>query len=316
MANASVIANQTAIASVGDGNGVLRVYSVDIYGGIRETGYNGSGSSWWGGDKAITTGKIGSPIAVAASPGLKNIRLYYISTDFKLSELCYDADSSSKGWFAGELGSKGYQVAPYSQIAATYLATSQLRIRVYVQAPDNTVQEYSNDGSWYKDQSLGTAVAGSSISVIAYKGLATSIRLYYQAPNLDLIEKAHDDGSTWKTGEFFVKSASPLAAISATVWTVPGSTGTGIRVYYTGPNDTILEKANDGSWYDGGFKQASIPGSQIGSLSWYASSTKAPEIRVYFQAGVQVTGITEWKWQGGLGAWKIGHQPALPPATQ
>ena len=84
---------------------------------------------------------------MASSPGLKNvstpqlpayakginfasqIRLYYISPDFKLSELCYDADSSSKGWFSGELSTKGYQVAPYSQIAATYLATSQLKIR-------------------------------------------------------------------------------------------------------------------------------------------------------------------------------------------
>lgn len=316
MANASVIGNHTAIASVGDGKGALRVYSVDIYGGIRETGYNGAGSAWWGGDKAIVTGKIGSPVAVAATPGLEHIRLYYISTDFKLSELCYDADNSSKGWFAGDLGSKGFQVAPYSQIGAVYLATTNLKIRVYIQAPDNTVQEYSNDGSWYKDQSLGTALPGSSISAIAYKGLATSIRLYYQTPNLDLIEKSHDDGGRWETGSFSVKSAVPRAAISATVWVASGSTNTGIRVYHTGANDVILEKANDGSWYDGAFKQASIPGSQIGSLAWYATSTKAPEIRVYFQSGVQVTGITEWKYQGGLGAWNIGHQPALPPATQ
>jgi len=314
MANASVIANHTAIASVGDGNGVLRVYSLDVYGGIRETGYNGSGSSWWGGDKTIGTGIIGSPIAVAASPGLKNIRLYYISTDFKLSELCYDADSSSKGWFAGDLGSKGYKIAPYSQIAAAYLSTNQLKIRVYVQAPDNSIQEYSNDGQWYKDQSLGTAVAGSSISFISYGGNATSLRLYYQAPNLDLIEKAHEDSGVWQTGDFSVKSAVPRAALSATVWKT-SSNGTSIRVYYTGAKDLILEKANDGSWYDGAFKQASIPGSQIGSLSWYASSSKAPEIRVYFQSGEQVTAIGEWKYQGGLGAWNIGH-PALPPATQ
>ncbi|KAL5323177.1 hypothetical protein ACEPPN_007707 [Leptodophora sp. 'Broadleaf-Isolate-01'] len=277
MANASVVANGTGIASVGDGNGVLRVYSVDIYGGIRETGYNGSGSTWWGGDKPIATGKIGSPLAVAASPGLKHgrskstdsatkIRLYYISTDFKLSELCYDADSSSKGWFPGELSGKGFQIAPYSQIAAAYLSTDQLKIRVY-----------------------------------------------YQTPNLDLIEKAHENTGVWHTGEFSVKSAVPRAAISATVWT--WSSGTGIRVYYTGANDLILEKANDGAWYDGAFRQLSVPGSRVGSLSWYASSTKAPEIRVYFQGGEQVTAVTEWKWQGGLGAWNIGHK-ALPPAAQ
>ncbi|KAL2064027.1 hypothetical protein VTL71DRAFT_4521 [Oculimacula yallundae] len=314
MSNASVIANRTAIAAVSDKGGVLRVYYIDIYGGIRETGYNGSGNSWWGGDKAIGTGKIGSPIAVAASPGLKNIRLYYISTDFKLSELCYDADNSSKGWFAGDLGSKKYEIAPYSQIAASYLSTDQLKIRVYVQAPDNSIQEYSNDGSWYKDQNLGTALPGSSISFISYGGNKTSLRVYYQTPSLDIIEKAHEDDGKWTTGEFSVKSAVPSAAISATVWTI-SSGGTGIRVYYTGANDQVLEKANDGSWYDGAFKQSSIPGSQIGSLSWYASSTKAPEIRVYIQAGVQGTGITEWKYQGGLGAWNIGTK-ALPPATQ
>ncbi|OWP05184.1 hypothetical protein B2J93_3315 [Marssonina coronariae] len=303
---ASVIANRTPIDARGTygsgGGGVLRVYTQDVYGGIRESGYSGSGSSWFGGDKVIGTAKIDSPIA---------IRLYYISADFKLKELAYDDDKSSKGWFDGELNDKNYSVAPYSAIAATYLATDQLKIRVYVQSPDDTVQEYSNDGSWYKDQSLGTALPGSSLAVTAYKGGPNaSIRLYYQTPNLDLIEKAHDDGGHWETGGFSVKSATARATISVTSWT--WSSGTGIRVYYTGPNDTILEKGNDGSWYDGAFKQASIPGSQVGSLSWYASGSKSPEIRVYFQNGTEVTAVTEWKWQG---AWSKGH-PALPPASQ
>ncbi|PBP26062.1 hypothetical protein BUE80_DR003019 [Diplocarpon rosae] len=333
--NASVIANRTPIDARGtygsSGGGVLRVYTQDIYGGIRESGYNGSGNSWFGGDKVIGTAKIDSPIAVASTPDLKHasllpilgssdrnqadlfhkIRLYYISADFKLKELAYDEDTSSKGWFDGELNGKNYSVAPYSAIAATYLATDQLKIRVYVQSPDDTIQEYSNDGSWYKDQGLGTALPGSSLAVTAYKGGPNaSIRLYYQTPNLDLIEKAHDDGGSWETGGFSVKSATPRATISVTSWT--SSSGTGIRVYYTGPNDTILEKGNDGSWYDGGFKQTSIPGSQVGSLSWYASGSKAPEIRVYFQNGTEVTAVTEWKWQG---SWSKGH-PALPPASQ
>ncbi|EKD14984.1 uncharacterized protein L3040_003819 [Drepanopeziza brunnea f. sp. 'multigermtubi'] len=310
--NASVIVNRTSIAAVGKtgkGAGVMRVYTQDVYGGIREAGYNGSGSSWWGGDTVIATGKISSPIAVAATPGLEHIRLYYITTDFKLAELCYDESDSGKGWFSGELSGKNYPIAPYSQIAATYLAVDDLKIRVYVQAPDNSVQEYSNDGSWYKDQHLGTACPGSSIAVTAYKGGPNaSLRVYYQAPNLDLMEKAHDDGGHWETGKFSVSSASPRAAISATSWT--SSSGTGIRVYYTGPDDTILEKCNDGSWYDGAFNQESIPGSQVGCLSWYAASSKAPEIRVYFQNGIQVTAVSEWKWQDG---WNAGIT-ALPPA--
>lgn len=311
MANAAVVAHGTSIASVCNG-GVLRVYFTDIYGGIRETGYNGSGEAWWGGDKTIGKAKIGSPIAVAATPKLEHIRIYYISPDFKLSELCYDADSSSKGWFAGDLSGKGYQVAPYSQIAAAYLSTKDLKIRVYVQDLNDAVQEYSNDGSWYKDQNLGTAVAGSSISFIAYG--KNSLRVFYQNPKLALVEKAHEQDGHWENGDFSVQSAPYRAAISATVWTE--SNGTGIRVYYTSANDVILEKANDGSWYDGAFKQSSIPGSRIGSLSWFDSGNKAPEIRVYFQAGVQVSAITEWKYQGGPGQWKFGHEPALPPATQ
>lgn len=95
-----------------------------------------------------------------------------------------------------------------------------------------------------------------------------------------MIEKAHENTGVWHTGEFSVKSAVPRAAISATVWT--WSSGTGIRVYYTGANDLILEKANDGAWYDGAFRVSSA--SENGS-----PHVVGPEKLSYYTARLDVS---------------------------
>tara|TARA_R110002060_G_scaffold67303_2_gene76065 strand:- start:78 stop:329 length:252 start_codon:yes stop_codon:yes gene_type:complete len=69
--------------------------------------------------------------------------LYFLSPDNKLRELCYDAGQSG-GWFEGALRAKNVEVAPYSQIAAVYLPNSA--IRMFVQLPDDTIQDFSIDG--------------------------------------------------------------------------------------------------------------------------------------------------------------------------
>lgn len=144
----------TCIGAVNDSSH-LRVYTQDCQGGIRESVYEGK---WSNGtiENVIVQGKIGSPVA-ACSKGLDEvgitvsiftlagkaesyqIRLYYISNENKLREHCY---SAKKGWYAGALNASNFAVAPYSKVAACFLAVADLELRVYCQSPDNTIQEY------------------------------------------------------------------------------------------------------------------------------------------------------------------------------
>jgi hypothetical protein len=136
-------------------------------------------------------------------------------------------------------------------------------------------------------------------------GRLTISRTYLQTANLALIEMAYDNGTGWYTGGFSVPKAITRASLAAIFFNA-SSKGVSLRVYYSAANDVLLEKGYDGSgWYDGGFKQASIPGSKVAAIAW-----SNVQIRVYFQNGAKVTAVTEWCWSGG---WVAGN-PALPPA--
>lgn len=82
-----------------------------------------------------------------------------------------------------------------------------------------------------------------------------------------------------------------------------------IRVYYGGANNRLLEKAHDGgNWYDGAFNQPCIPGTECAVIYWGASADL--NLRVYFQNGTEVSGVSEWVWNG---KWGQGVK-AIPPA--
>ena len=74
---------------------------------------------------------------------LPQIRVYSISDDNTLQENCYDSD---RGWYTGALNHSKIAVDPSSKIAASFLAVDGLKIRIYVQKIDNTIQEYGWDG--------------------------------------------------------------------------------------------------------------------------------------------------------------------------
>jgi len=59
-----------------------------------------------------------------------------------LKEIAY---SAGRGWYAGDLNTRNYAVAPYSKVAATFLPGKGQVLRVYVQSTDNTIQEYGYD---------------------------------------------------------------------------------------------------------------------------------------------------------------------------
>ncbi|KAE8448248.1 hypothetical protein EG329_009679 [Mollisiaceae sp. DMI_Dod_QoI] len=272
-----------------------------MLGDIRESAYE---DGWSGGDTPLVAAKLNSPIA-ATSKGLTNIRLYYLSMDNKLCEFCYD---SGKGWYQGALTNSGFPVAAYTSIAACFLLGSTLKLRVYAQVADNSIQEFgydSDSNGWQKMTNLGQALTGTSIATCSYSGPAgLSIRTYLQTPNLDLIEKAYDHGKSWYTGGFSIRQAIPRASLAVCAFNASKS-GVSLRVYYSGKNDVLLEKAYDGSWYDGGFNQPCIPGSKVACIAW-----GSVQIRVYFQNGTDVTAVSEWCWNGG---WVAG-KGALPPA--
>jgi len=298
----------SALAGVNQTN-ELRIYSQDVLGGIRESIYE---KGWSGGAKSLTSSKLGSALATA-NRGLQHIRIYYTSTDNKLREIAYD---TGKGWYDGGLNGSGFVVAPYSQIAATYLAKKDDQIRVYVQSPDNSIQEYGfdgpNSGGWKKMSNLGLALPGTSIATTSYGGTSgLSIRTYFQKSDLSITELAYDANTSWYTGQLTIRASSttPRASLATTSF---GDTSSGIslRLYYSTPTNTILEKAFDdpkSGWYDGGFNQASIPGSKIAAISWQTGTDN--QIRVYFQKGVSVTAVTEAVYSSG---WSLGVL-ALPP---
>jgi hypothetical protein len=133
-------------------------------------------------------------------------------------------------------------------------------------------------------------------------------RAYFQDTSLSIIEKAYDSNQGWYTGGFSIPKAQPRASLSVTDFNA-SSSGVSLRVYYGTADNKILEKAWDGSWTSGGFSQPSIPGSESAVITW--GSGGGLQLRVYFQNGTHVTGVSEWCW--GTGGWTKGVA-AIPPA--
>ncbi len=80
---------------------------------------------------------------LTASP---QIRVYYLTGENKLCEKAY---SASRGWYDGDLNHSNIIVAPYSKIAACFLAVGPaLVLRVYVQDLENKIQEYGYDSKY------------------------------------------------------------------------------------------------------------------------------------------------------------------------
>jgi Fungal fucose-specific lectin len=175
------------------------------------------------------------------------------------------------------------------------------------------INPFNLDGKtgWQKMTNLGAALPGTELACTSFKRTDLSIRVYYQVSNLSIIEKAYDASKGWYTGGLTIPSLPPRAALGCTSFNA-GPTSISLRVYYstTGDNDNLLkEKAYDnGPWYDGGFVQHCIPGSKGTVIQWGSGS--GLNLRVYFQNGTKVTGVSEWMW---IGKWVKG-QDAIPPA--
>ncbi|GFF89861.1 fungal fucose-specific lectin [Aspergillus lentulus] len=97
-------------------------------------------------------------------------------------------------------------------------------LRVYAQSPDNSIQEYGWDDKHYQGSArapsmtlfslsrkfkrmaglsnLGAALPRTAIAVTFFSQPNQAIRVYFQDPQNDLIEMAHDSDSGGKPGSF------------------------------------------------------------------------------------------------------------------
>ncbi|KAJ5717378.1 hypothetical protein N7488_003024 [Penicillium malachiteum] len=287
--------------------GHLRVYMQDVLGKVREAMYEREWSN--GTEKNIVAqAKICSPIAVA-SVKLEHIRLYYLTNDNVMKEVVYLA---SKGWHEGEMNKLNFPVAPYARMNACFLQGVNNTVRVYCQMPDNTIQEFgwSEGSEWKKMENLGLAMPGSAIACTSFKTSHMRLRVYFQDPHHVLREKCWDQERGWYDGSFKVSGSHhvpPRAAVACTSYLL-GHERIGISVFYAIAG-SMQEVRFDGRWHEGKMDVNCIPGSEVTAISW--GNEKSLEMRVYFQKGEHVSGISEWMYTGGK--WKAG-KAALPPA--
>ncbi|KAJ5628141.1 Fungal fucose-specific lectin [Penicillium lividum] len=281
----------------------------DVVGKFREAMYE---KEWSNGTErnAIAAAKIDSPIAVAAMK-LEQIRVFYLTPNNTIKENIYD---QSKGWREGDMSTMEIQTAPYSMIAAEHCSALNGG-RLYVQLPDNTIQEYGwNDESsgWKKMSNLGPAGPGTAITCTVFKSPRMSIRVYFQDSLRNLKEKCFDEGKGWYDGAFKVSGSSskfvPFRAAMACTSHHMGSDRVGINVFFVTAKG-IQEMVYDGKWREGKLDVECIPGSEVAVTSW--GSGKDMQMRLYFQKGEHVSGITEWVWKQEK--WESGKM-ALPPA--
>ncbi|KAJ5804473.1 uncharacterized protein N7518_000776 [Penicillium psychrosexuale] len=256
----------------------------DVLGKIRESKYD---DKWSNGTEKniIASAKLYSPLACTSSDP-ENIRVYYLSTENTINDVTYE---KSKGWYEGNLGKERFITAPYSKLAACHPNGPYGTIRVYCQMADNTIQEYGLKGfvSW---------------------DTKTIDSVYFQHMEHGIIEKCYDSKRGWYGGGAKLPKVQPRTSIACTSYMTSSET-VGIRVFYNTSN-TMREMVYDGkSWTEGHFLADCIPGTQIACISWM--NGPRPEVRVYFQAGHEISAITEYVWTQGR--WSSGKL-ALPPA--
>ncbi|RDW89810.1 uncharacterized protein DSM5745_01585 [Aspergillus mulundensis] len=311
---ASEIHYPTGIAAVCEPER-MRIYFQSPSGQIRETQYE---KGWKGGNIGSTIGnaRYNTPLAAAATPGLKNISVFSL-TDF--NTIMQRTYVPNWGWSYGDIGYYGIQVAPYSKLAAAYPPNSDDDLRVYAQKTDDTIQEWkwTQSSGWTAGDNLGKALPGTAITATRFtNGSESAIRVYVQHANNDIVQKCHNASKGWyDMNQVIVASAPFRTAMAITNFhSDPNDTDVNLRLYWVTADGGFWQWC----WGSSGFRDkrkmhgATLPSSQIAAVAW---DGKPPELRVYYQGGTNGTGITEWAYgknaQTSVG--KTAKDP-LPPA--
>ncbi|KAL2847869.1 fucose-specific lectin [Aspergillus pseudoustus] len=304
---ATDIRHGTAIAAVNKDD-KIRVFWQSQTGRIEESVYDGGWKSGGSYNSPSYTAKLGSPLA-ACTRDLNTISLFFVDASDHVRSTYYQSGTNLWGG-----GATNQVAAAYTKLGATYLpGTSE--IHLFFQLPNNDIQEVIWSGSsWSTGGNLGPALPGSSIAVTASEGPGDGhgIRVYVQAPNLDIVQKCWSVGKGWWSLDYVIEAGVPSgSAITVTQFT--SGADVHLRVYWTGHSTDFWQWCWDSTAVNHPKKAMhgkTIQGTDLAAICWPGT-----ELRVYYQGGTKAFGITEWQWgKGNSSAVGGTAQDPLPPA--
>ncbi|KAI0833668.1 fungal fucose-specific lectin-domain-containing protein [Trametes gibbosa] len=226
-----------------------------------------------------------TPLAAISWGEGAHIRVYYLDTEYKLQEACYDDGT----WRQQNLN---FQAARDSAIAACkYERGGGLHIRVYYQEEgSHAIREVCYDrgaggAGWsagFGSFALSSALSGTSLVAVAYEepGDVLNLRVYYQAADLSVREHAYRN-ERWFAGEFDGGKApghTPIGVLHGSRGGVPSA----LDVYWTNTERTIVHSVNKrGCWERAETVVGPVaPGVKFAAAQWAGGK----HVRVYYQA--------------------------------
>jgi len=220
-----------------------------------------------------------TPLAAITYSGGKQIRVYYLDTNYFVQEYCF----TDNKWYQGEVNKLGARAVPSAGLAAAAFGVDVhgvgekgVHIRVYYQdATTNRVEELANDGSWYKGKlEINDALGATDLAAVAYWFQdQTQIRVYYQDRGLSLREYGYNK-TGWFKGAFNPGQATahtPLAALAFS--------SVQLQVYYRNLKGEIVYVKNTGSWGTPIVIKDIGPGYNLAVLEW----DNGNRLRLYYQ---------------------------------
>jgi len=223
----------------------------------------------------------GTPLA-AITRG-KEIRVYYLDSDYVIQELVY---IEGQKVFIGDIGKLNVKALPGSGLAATGHAfygdgagepnEIGFTIRVFYQEPVSyLVRELVNGLSWqHGDLRIPDVLGGTNLAAVMYyfEGQLQT-RVYYQAKGLDLREYGRGAGG-WFQGEFNPGKATnqtPLAALAF------GAVQ--LQVYWRDLHGHVVFERNTGKWNPVEIAKPIGPGYKFAVVHL----AKGENLRLYYQ---------------------------------
>ncbi|KAF8451750.1 fucose-specific lectin [Kalaharituber pfeilii] len=291
---------RSAIAAVNH-NEKIRIYFQTYNGQLREI-YSNDGATYHcspclptpEGQKAFT------PLSAVTYSEGREIRLYYLTRDSVIQELCYSGD----GWYPGELNHLRIRTAPYSKLAAVFC--ERLGHRVYYQRDlDNKIVEVLMDfiggGGWRIGAALSEALPGSALTAYCHSPGDSPIWVYFQAQDLSTREIV---SYNWRDEKVIhIGRTTPHSSLSVINL---GGNSVNLRLYLQARfGDTVGELAKCGGqgtiWSEFRQLRYAVQLTPLAAVSW----DNGKEIRVYFQGDGD--DISEEKLSGGMD-WRAGHK--------
>lgn len=227
----------------------------------------------WSNSKLTAAPVEATPFASVTYSSGKQIRVYYLDSNYTIQEFCY---TEGKGWYQGEVGKMNVKALPGAGLAAVVQENNGVALHVYYQEPEGRViRELYNNGSWHQGELLiGGAIGGTYLAAVTYDFQnQNQVRIYYQAEDLFIREHCHNNDG-WFPGELNSGPAFVRTSIAAVVF---GSVE--LRVFYRDAKSHVVSIANTGSWGSPKSITGIGPSTGLAVLQWEGGKY----FRVYIQ---------------------------------